>query len=107
MSGSNEEKMLRLRATVRQIYGGRLLLPGDPFPAPVPERVARPLIAHHFASEDHGTYFSRRVVADTPPSLPVIEVSEERPATETPPTEPTITVRSRRSRKVEPQETEQ
>lgn len=47
-----EGKMLRLRSTVRQIYGGRLLLPGDRFPTPVPERTARALIKHHFARED-------------------------------------------------------
>lgn len=52
MSGSNEEKTLRLRSTVRQIYGGRLLMPGDRFPAPVPEQVARKLIKHQFATED-------------------------------------------------------
>ena len=46
------EKMVRLKAAVRQIYGGRSLKPGDPYPDPVPERVARGLIANHYADVD-------------------------------------------------------
>lgn len=47
-----EERLVRLRALVRQIYGGRALKPGDEFPALVPERSARGLIALHFAELD-------------------------------------------------------
>lgn len=57
------EKMVRLRSAVHQIYGGRMLKPGDPFPAPVPERTARGLIQMHFAEEDHGTYETTAMTA--------------------------------------------
>jgi len=42
------EKTVRLTATVRQIYGLRLLLPGDEFS--VNERVAKALVRMHFAA---------------------------------------------------------
>lgn len=51
-----EEKQLRLRAVVRQIYGGRLLMPHDLYPSLVPEHTARRLIENHYAEEDNGEH---------------------------------------------------
>jgi hypothetical protein len=58
------DKLVRLKASVRQIYGGHLLKPGDPFPDPVPERTARGLIANRFAEED-GDYDTRVMMTDS------------------------------------------
>jgi hypothetical protein len=44
-------RMYRLRAAVRQIIGGRLLLPGDDFPSLVTEHEARGLLRNHYAVE--------------------------------------------------------
>lgn len=43
--------MYRLRAAVRQIVGGRLLLPGDEFPTLLTEQQAVGLIRNHYAEE--------------------------------------------------------
>ena len=45
---STEEKTVRLIATVRQIHGPRLLLPGDEFLST--EMAAKQLVRMHFAS---------------------------------------------------------
>lgn len=63
------DRFVRLKSCVRQIYGGRSLKPGDPFPAPVPERTARGLLTNHFAVVDDGVYEDR--VMRTANSAPV------------------------------------